>query len=69
MFIHRLLKKEYVRLDHAFTKYYTTITRNVNGLKQHLLKWWELKNPDYGEYALTNTDICYTVKDNKVHVL
>ena len=48
---HRLLKKEYVRL---------------NRLKWNLLNYTELKTLDYGKYALDNTDTCYIQKDNKL---
>ena len=62
---HRLLKKEYVRLNDTFIILCTTPTRNVNASKCSLLKVWALKTPDYGEYVLRNTAICYTMKDGK----
>ena len=64
---HRLLKKEYVRLNNVLYQILYNNHPECQRVKMALVKMEELKNPDYGEYALTNTGICYTMKDNKVH--
>ena len=60
---HRLLKKEYVRLNDTLYHIVYNSHPECQRVKMELVKG--LKTPDYGEYALKNTAICYTMKDDK----
>ena len=63
---HRLMKKEYVRLnDTLYHLLYNSHPECQNASKCNLLKVWGLKTSNFEEYVLKNTVICYTTKDGK----